>query len=43
VFEASFPNWRALESLRDPAFLSDFWRRTALGLKAGQQYVHAAE
>ncbi|TAN13956.1 MAG: FAD-binding oxidoreductase [Rhizobiaceae bacterium] len=43
VFEASFPNWRALESLRDPAFLSDFWRRTALGLKAGEQYVHAAE
>lgn len=43
VFEASFPNWRALESLRDPAFLSDFWRRTALSLKAGEQYVHAAE
>jgi FAD/FMN-containing dehydrogenase len=43
VFEASFPNWRALESLRDPAFLSDFWRRTALGLKVEGQYVHAAE
>lgn len=43
VFDASFPNWRALESLRDPAFLSDFWRRTALTLKAGEQYVHAAE
>jgi len=26
---ASFPQWRALERLRDPAFISDFWRRTA--------------
>lgn len=32
VFEASFPQWRELEALRDPAFLSDFWRRTALKL-----------
>lgn len=29
TFEASFPNWRDLEALRDPAILSDFWRRTA--------------
>lgn len=43
VFQASFPNWRALESLRDPAFLSDFWRRTALKLKGAEEYVHAAE
>ncbi|WP_416223102.1 FAD-binding protein [Tianweitania sp.] len=33
VFERSFPNWRELEALRDPAFLSDFWRRTALALE----------
>jgi FAD/FMN-containing dehydrogenase len=32
VFARSFPNWRDLEALRDPAFLSDFWRRTALAL-----------
>jgi FAD/FMN-containing dehydrogenase len=32
VFAASFPQWRALEALRDPAFLSDFWTRTALAL-----------
>ncbi|HXV30945.1 MAG TPA: FAD-binding oxidoreductase, partial [Sinorhizobium sp.] len=29
VFEASFPAWRKLEALRDPAMISDFWRRTA--------------
>jgi FAD/FMN-containing dehydrogenase len=34
VFEASFPSWRKLEALRDPAMVSDFWRRTALGLKS---------
>lgn len=33
VFEASFPSWRRLEALRDPALASDFWRRTALALK----------
>lgn len=32
TFEASFPNWRALEAWRDPAIVSDFWRRTALEL-----------
>ncbi|WP_037430014.1 FAD-binding oxidoreductase [Sinorhizobium fredii] len=32
VFEASFPSWRKLEALRDPALVSDFWRRTALAL-----------
>jgi len=37
VFERSFPNWRALEDLRDPAFLSDFWRRTALALEPARQ------
>jgi hypothetical protein len=32
VFEASFPAWKRLEALRDPAMVSDFWRRTALAL-----------
>lgn len=32
TFAASFPNWRALETLRDPAMVSDFWRRTAMVL-----------
>ncbi|RVN78042.1 FAD-binding protein, partial [Sinorhizobium meliloti] len=30
IFEASFPAWKRLEALRDPAMVSDFWRRTAL-------------
>ncbi|BDA85344.1 FAD-linked oxidase [Aureimonas sp. SA4125] len=33
TFAASFPAWQTLENLRDPAILSDFWRRTALRLK----------
>ncbi|PST24589.1 FAD-binding oxidoreductase [Mesorhizobium plurifarium] len=33
VFEASFPSWKRLEALRDPAMVSDFWRRTALALR----------
>lgn len=41
VFEASFPDWRMLESLRDPAFVSDFWRRTALTLDGGTRAVAA--
>lgn len=32
TFAASYPNWRQLEVLRDPAFMSDFWRRTALSV-----------
>lgn len=32
TFEASFPNWRTLEAYRDPAMMSDFWRRTAMAL-----------
>ena len=32
TFAAGFPGWSALERLRDPAMLSDFWRRTALAL-----------
>jgi FAD/FMN-containing dehydrogenase len=30
TFAAGFPRWRELEAQRDPRFLSDFWRRTAL-------------
>jgi hypothetical protein len=43
MFEASFPNWRELEAVRDPALMSDFWRRTAMrfpslpGSRPGQQ------
>ena len=37
MFEASFPQWRELEAVRDPALMSDFWRRTAMRLdRAGQ-------
>jgi FAD/FMN-containing dehydrogenase len=32
TFAASYPAWRQLEALRDPAFMSDFWVRTALRL-----------
>lgn len=32
VFKASFPNWENLEQHRDPKFMSNFWRRTALQL-----------
>lgn len=32
MFEASFANWRELEAVRDPALMSDFWRRTAMQL-----------
>lgn len=32
TFAASFPQWDRLEALRDPAFMSDFWRRTAMQL-----------
>ncbi|PWK69114.1 FAD-binding oxidoreductase [Aminobacter sp. AP02] len=29
TFAASFPDWQRLEAMRDPAFMSDFWARTA--------------
>ena len=32
TFSASFGNWRDLEAHRDPAMMSDFWRRTAMQL-----------
>lgn len=42
-FAASFPRWRELEALRDPAFVSDFWRRTALQLGEAAPLAAAAE
>lgn len=42
VFAASFPEWRRLEALRDPAFMSDFWRRTAMRLAGGERIAEAA-
>lgn len=41
TFAASFPNWRELESMRDPSFLSAFWARTALRLPVPNQAVAA--
>ena len=32
TFAAGFPRWREIEALRDPALMSDFWRRTAMVL-----------
>lgn len=44
LFAASFPHWRDMERLRDPRFLSDFWRRTAMRLDmAGEGDRDAAE
>lgn len=44
TFAASFPDWRQLEAVRDPAFLSDFWARTAGQLAPFQPgLVEAAE
>lgn len=34
MFAASFPQWKDMEALRDPALMSDFWRRTAGKLDA---------
>lgn len=43
TFAASFPNWRELEAMRDPAFISDFWKRTAGRLSENGGYADAAE
>ena len=44
TFAASFPDWRALEALRDPAFVSDFWERTARRLPSNHEnHKQAAE
>lgn len=43
MFEASFPQWKDMEAMRDPALMSDFWRRTAGKLDTGQSSgKHAA-
>lgn len=41
TFAASFPNWRELEAMRDPAFLSAFWARTALRMPAHDKAIAA--
>ncbi|UVK36437.1 FAD-binding oxidoreductase [Mesorhizobium sp. AR10] len=43
IFAASFPDWQRLEALRDPAFMSDFWMRTAKKLDVRRGNVEAAE
>lgn len=43
VFAASFPEWQRLEALRDPAFMSSFWARTAKRLEARHGIAEAAE
>ena len=43
TFDASFPAWRALEERRDPAMMSDFWRRTASVLGEKHQGLIAAQ
>lgn len=44
TFAASFPDWRRLEAVRDPAFQSSFWARTAGRLGAAvSSHAEAAE
>ncbi len=43
TFAASFPDWQLLEALRDPAFMSSFWLRTAKKLEMPRGRVEAAE
>lgn len=43
TFAASFPRWRDLEALRDPAIMSDFWRRTAMRLDRPASPAASAE
>ena len=43
TFAASFPEWQRLEALRDPAFISDFWARTAKKLDMRRGAFEAAE
>ena len=42
TFAASFPDWRLVEAVRDPAFVSDYWRRTAGRLTASMGALPAA-
>ena len=32
MYAPNFPQWRQMEAMRDPALMSDFWRRTAMRL-----------
>ncbi|GLS40250.1 FAD-linked oxidase [Mesorhizobium tianshanense] len=43
IFAASFPEWQRLEAIRDPAFMSSFWARTAKKLEVRRGTVEAAE
>ena len=44
TFATSFPNWQQLEAVRDPAFVSSFWARTAGRIPASHlDIVEAAE
>ncbi|MDX8501103.1 FAD-binding oxidoreductase [Mesorhizobium sp. VK4C] len=43
TFAASFPQWQRLEALRDPAFMSSFWARTAKKLGVRRDIAEAAE
>lgn len=42
IFAASFPGWERLEELRDPAFLSAFWTRTAGQLASNRNQAAVA-
>lgn len=43
TFAASFPEWGKLEAMRDPAFQSDFWARTAGRLDVGLRKLAAEQ
>ncbi|RVC10186.1 FAD-binding oxidoreductase, partial [Mesorhizobium sp. M7A.F.Ca.AU.002.02.1.1] len=43
IVDSSFPEWQRLEGLRDHAFMSDSWARTAKRLDARRGAVEAAE
>jgi FAD/FMN-containing dehydrogenase len=44
TFGASFPDWQRLEHMRDPAFMSSLWARTAMRLRTrGHASLRAAE
>ncbi|MCY0093000.1 FAD-binding protein [Hoeflea ulvae] len=43
MFAASFPQWRQMEAMRDPAVMSDFWRRTAMVLARDEDLAHRSE
>lgn len=43
IFAASFGDWPRLEALRDPAFMSDFWARTAGSIDLRRRGAEAAE